>query len=382
MFALVCKDGADTILAQCDGILDVRVTKTLSELRRGVEQGFIDGVLVDKRLGITDALRARVQIPLYEFEGELDVAEVMRWEAQLRARKESTSGTELSSSEVKSEQEAPSPGEHPSVSELPPDLHRTHSFDPWRHRPAVVRRRQVPVLMLDSPKGGAGRSTLGAHTAYYAAIRGKRVAVIDLDTNGDIAQKFGFPDVGDVRGWRGHSIEEAVQDGVCLVHESGLHIFPSPQSPEVVLQSPEDAVHVLEVCLEEMDVVLLDMPQGWTPIHQAVLPYTTQVCFIVTPAVDQLARVQEHADKLVYSGLSNQEVAAVLNKAKRVRADERAMRQYLLPYTLRLVVPYDPALEKRGGVHGKRIVRAMRPFWDEVLEISAPRKRKGFRWGK
>ncbi|AEJ43652.1 AAA family ATPase [Alicyclobacillus acidocaldarius] len=334
MLALLCASGAEGILEQCDGILDVRLVTAMSELRRYVATGYVEGIVVDARLGVTEAVRQRVpQVPIYEFTPPFDLAAVMRWEEQLRMRRNSSSETSAPSqttteNSTSSTSEPIASNPTPSLPTSSPEvltkvttenvsqterstLSSASGTSPPHHpieelrrtsRPAV-RRRVIPVLMLDSPKGGAGRSTLGAHTAYYAALKGKRVAVIDLDVNGDIAQKFGFTDAQDVRGWRGGSVEEAVRDGVCLLHESGLHLFPSPQSPEVVLQSPEDAEYLVNLCLEEMDVVLLDMPQGWTPIHQAVLPYTTKVMLVVNPAVDQLARIQEHADKLAFSGL-------------------------------------------------------------------------------
>ncbi|WP_206830158.1 AAA family ATPase [Alicyclobacillus fructus] len=404
MLALLCANGAEEILAQCEGILEIRLMTAMSELRKYAATGYVDGILVDARLGVTAAIRERLpQIPVHEFTVPFDLAAVMRWEEQLRTQRSApldsssvpettvtkTSGPAPSVPTPPASEDPPQPSVQPmaapqverpvtpTVSE--PSVSPHNPVEALRHTSTpVVRRRTVPVLMLDSPKGGAGRSTLGAHTAYYAALRGKRVAVIDLDVNGDIAQKFGFADAEDVRGWRGGSVEEAVRDGVCLLHESGLHIFPSPQSPEVVLQSPEDAEYLVNLCLEEMDTVLLDMPQGWTPIHQAVLPYTTKVMLVVNPAVDQLARIQEHADKLAFSGLDASVVSAFVNKSKRVRADERAMRQYLTPYTVRAVVPFDPTIDKRGGLNGKRIVQAMKPFWDEVFEFSPIKAKR--RW--
>ncbi|WP_230087746.1 AAA family ATPase [Alicyclobacillus mali (ex Roth et al. 2021)] len=376
----------------------------MSELRRYVATGYVEGIVVDARLGVTEAVRQRVpQVPIYEFTPPFDLAAVMRWEEQLRTQRSALldSSSVPEATVTKTSEPAPSVPTPPASEDPPqpsvqpmaasqverpvtptvsePSVTHYNPVEARRHTTVpVVRRRAVPVLMLDSPKGGAGRSTLGAHTAYYAALKGKRVAVIDLDVNGDIAQKFGFTDAQDVRGWRGGSVDEAVRDGVCLVHESGLHIFPSPQSPEVVLQSPDDAEYLVNLCLEEMDVVLLDMPQGWTPIHQAVLPYTTKVMLVVNPAVDQLARIQEHADKLAFSGLDASVVSAFVNKSKRVRADERAMRQYLTPYTVRAVVPFDPTIDKRGGLNGKRIVQAMKPFWDEVFDFVSPKAKR--RW--
>jgi MinD-like ATPase involved in chromosome partitioning or flagellar assembly len=370
MFALVCKDGADEVQAQCDGVYDVRVVTSMSELRRLAAQGDLEGVFVDARLGVTTAIKERLSgTAVYEYTPPFQLADAMRWYEQLRkaapASPAPPSFSEASAPMAKSPEANAQP-----VSQPAPVLRHTAA--------APIRRRTVPVIMLDSPKGGAGRSTLGAHMAYYGTLRGKKVAVIDLDANGDIAQKFGFADAPDVRGWRGRSVEEAVRDGICLVHESGLHLFPSPQSPEVVLQDPEDAVHLVQLCIEEMDAVLLDMPQGWTPMHQAVLPYVSQVLFVVVPAVDQLARIQEHADKLVHAGLTKKEVSPVLNKSKKAKSDERAMAQYLLPYTVRAVVPFDPSIDKRGGLYGRRIVRAMKPFWDEAYGFAAPRKAR--RW--
>lgn len=387
MLALLCASSSEEILAQCEGILDLRLFTTMSELRRYAAIGDVEGILIDARLGVTTAIRERLpQIPIFEFTLPFDLSAVMRWTEQMRSQRTSENPQPVATMENVEVAPSATPSSLPPIQEAKPpsdtQLDATvplNAVEGFRHTVTPgVRRRTVPVIMLDSPKGGAGRSTLGAHTAYYAALRGKRVAVIDLDMNGDIAQKFGFADAPDVRGWRGRSVEEAVRDGICLLHESSVHIFPSPQSPEVVLQDPTDAEYLLNLCLEEMDVVLLDMPQGWTPIHQAVLPYTTQVLFVVVPAVDQLARIQEHADKLVFAGLSNHEVAPILNKAKRVRADERAMQHYLLPFSIRSVVPFDPTIDKRGGVNGKRIVQAMRPFWDEVLGWSATRERR--RW--
>ncbi|SFV08167.1 AAA family ATPase [Alicyclobacillus macrosporangiidus] len=373
MFALVCKDGASDVQAQCAGVFEVHVVTAMSELKRLAAEGELEGVFADARLGVASVVRERLTgVPVYEYTPPFRVDAAMRWHEQIRK-----AAPEFPAQQTFTLTSSPSPPPEPKPKLPNPERPRSVEL-PFRHTVSAPVRRRTPVIMLDSPKGGAGRSTLGAHMAYYGALRGKRVAVIDLDSFGDIAQKFGFADAPDVRGWRGNSVEEAVRDGVCLVHESGLHLFPSAQSKEVVLQDPEYALHLLQLCLEEMDVVLLDMPQGWTPIHQAVLPYTTQVLFVVVPAVDQLARIQEHADKLVFAGLSKADVSPILNKSKKARSDERAMAQYLLPFSVRAVVPFDPTIDKRGGINGKRIVRAMKPFWDETFGFVAPQRRRWF----
>lgn len=228
----------------------------------------------------------------------------------------------------------------------------------------LFRRRTTPLIMLEGPKGGVGRSTIGAHMALYGALKGKRVAIVDLDVNGDISEKFGILQSGDTRGWRGTSVEEAVRDGLCHVHESGVHLIPSPQSREVVLIQPDDALHLVEMCMNDMDVVFVDMPQGWTPLHKVLLPYCSEVVMAVKSAPDSLGRVEEHAEKFVHAQVPVEKVSVVVNQARK-KSELQQMRRYLDPYRPKVVVPIDKPLALKGGLNGRKLTLACRGWWDE-----------------
>ncbi|MCL6547898.1 MAG: hypothetical protein K6T30_03195, partial [Alicyclobacillus sp.] len=85
VFALVCKDGAAEVLAQCDGVLDVQVVTSMSELRRLVAEGHVEGVFVDARLNVASAIRQRLPgVPVYEYIPPFRIADAMRWHEQTR----------------------------------------------------------------------------------------------------------------------------------------------------------------------------------------------------------------------------------------------------------------------------------------------------------
>ncbi len=237
------------------------------------------------------------------------------------------------------------------------------------------RRRTTPLLMLEGPKGGVGRSTIGAHMALYAALKGKRVAVVDLDVNGDISEKFGILQSGDTRGWRGSSMEEAVRDGICHVHESGVHLIPSPQSRDVVLIQPDDALYLVEMAMNDMDVVFVDMPQGWTPLHRILLPYCSEIMMAVKSAPDSLGRVEEHAEKFVHAHVPIEKVSVVVNQAKQ-KSELKQMKRYLEPYVPKVVVPFDKQLAAKGGLNGKKLTLACRSWWDASLGFKGPTAKK------
>lgn len=377
LIALICKGNGADVLSSCDQIFDVVRINKLSELRQINESKQLECIFLDKALEIGEQLKNRFpDLAIFEYQhDDFHVDEAMVWLDTIAMNQKDVStfqenhvpmAKRVAEKAIKSE-----------VVDHKSEIDST--ADPPERHQIQITGRNTPVFMLEGPKGGAGRSTIGAHMAYYGAMKGKRVAIIDLDPNGDIAAMLGLLNVSDVRGWRGSSVKQAVQDQICLVHSSGLHLFPSPQDKTVVLQNSNDALFLLKLCMDEMDAVFLDMPQGWTPIHTEVLPLISQVILVVTPAVDRLDRVREHAEKLEHAGLTPDQVIPVLNKSKK-KSDHRALEQYLFPFKTRLVLPYDPEIERKGGLHGRRFIKTSKAWWDEMYGFnqSLPKKRRGW----
>lgn len=355
MYALLCKDGAKDIIAASDGIFSLRHCTKMSEVLELHQKGALEGIWIDQRLAVTQSMRERFpEVPIFEFEVPFMISDAMRWYEMLRV-----------SSNVESSEEVGVTREEKVTTSIGARSGSEMQF----------RQRRVPVWMLVSPKGGEGRSTLGAHMSYFGAMKGKKVAVIDADPQGNIANMFGLLESVDARGWRGHSVDQAVRDGACLVHESGLHLFPSPQDREVVLQNPEDTLHLLRVCMQEMDYVFVDMPQGWTPTHTAILSFVSQIFVVVSPRVDRLDRIQDFMEKLAHAGLDHDQVAVFVNQSRK-RSDLRGVAQRTAPYEPFMRLPFDAHLAEKGGLSGKKLIRACSNWWHEIYGLRKPEKSK------
>lgn len=219
---------------------------------------------------------------------------------------------------------------------------------------------------------------MATHMAYFAAASGKRVVYLDFDPNGNAAMVLGLPGGADARNWRGETVEKAVRDGVAWAHESGLIIFPSAQGSDPSLLHEEDAWHLLRLAVSDADTVVVDMPQGWTPLHVSLLRYMRRVVAVVSPAPDRMDRVQDFVAKLLRANVGPDELAAIVNHP-RGEADHKAMDEALHPYAGRVSVPYDRELARKGGANSRAVVRSCTAWWREELGIqSQSRGRRSF----
>lgn len=391
MIALLVKeDKAKETLAELTVLGDVVRVQKMSELTRAFEQGTLEWILVDERMGIQEAVQTKFpQVVVTSILPPGDVFVLLAKQEQLDSRVKNDAANEANewiewteaveegelavsdtwvnapSTPLRNGQESPREVLRRTEEALVSNRLMPAMPEPPQ-APAFFRRRGTPLIMLEGPKGGAGRSTVGAHMALYAALHGKRVAIVDLDVNGDISEKFGFLQSADVRGWRGGDMAAAVADGICHVHETGVHLIPSPQSRDIVLFDPDDALYLVQLAMSEMDLVFVDMPQGWTPLHRLLLPLVSEVVMAVRTLPDSLGRVEEHAEKLVMAKVEPDKVSVVVNQARK-RSELKIVQPLLTPYQPRVLVPYDRKLEKLGGLHGKKLSLACKDWWDSSL---------------
>ncbi|SLH39420.1 P-loop NTPase [Mycobacteroides abscessus] len=128
------------------------------------------------------------------------------------------------------------------------------------------------VIGVGGGKGGVGKSTTAAALAIAAAAAGLPVTLIDLDLNGPSQQllfNLGAPHVDDtntrivptqVRPRLGVFSHGQIRDGLPTYWSAALR---------------DSWIRFLEGTLETTDVVILDLPAGWTPDTDASVVVTT-----------------------------------------------------------------------------------------------------------
>lgn len=123
----------------------------------------------------------------------------------------------------------------------------------WEHRPLTIS--------IYSAKGGVGKSTLASEFSIQWAFRGLRVLVIDLDTQGNLTQIFGYdPELED-------NPDDPI-DPDLLVDKNFASLFeippilPSPAPLSAVIKKPygENGPHLIpaDVTLANLEDALLN----------------------------------------------------------------------------------------------------------------------------
>ena len=242
------------------------------------------------------------------------------------------------------------------------------------------RTRRIPIVMFIAPKGGQGRTTACTHMAAYAAARAKRVAILDLDANSNAAEKFGETTQFASDGWRGVTIGDALATGAAVEAMPNVYVFSYGVQLErdVTHIDHADLQHVLGVCMEELDVVLIDTKQDWSPTHGFLLPIATQVVYVVAAQKDALDNLSTRTRDLErrMSG-RHSDVYCILNQTMGSK-DMDALAAYLLPYQPAVTIPFDLKYKQRGGLGLKALVEECAPWWDGVFGF--PRSQKKKQW--
>jgi capsular exopolysaccharide synthesis family protein len=152
------------------------------------------------------------------------------------------------------------------------------------------------TIVVTSPSGGDGKSTLVSNLAIAMAKAGKRVLILDADFRSPVQHKiFG---VSDETGFssvlsNGESIEQAVR----RTEVERLDILPCgpvPRDPSEILNSP-NLTSVLESLAERYDHVVIDAPETNGVSDARIVAASCDVTILVMRAEKSSRRLAENA---------------------------------------------------------------------------------------
>ena len=231
--------------------------------------------------------------------------------------------------------------------------------------------------MFIAPKGGQGRTTVCTHMAAYAASRAKRVAILDLDSNSNAAEKFGQTVEFSSDGWRGATIRNALDSKAAVEAMPNVYVFSYGVQLErdITHIDHADLQHVLGVCMEELDAVLIDTKQEWSPTHGYLLPLASQVVYVVAAqkdALDNLSTRSRDLERRMAGRYSD--VYCLLNQTMGPK-DMEALAAYLVPYQPSVTIPFDLKYKQRGGIGLKALMEECAPWWDDVFKFPPSAKK-------
>lgn len=262
------------------------------------------------------------------------------------------------------------PAAAPGVGPLKLRFGRGVGWEEARGGRAVAVPRQV--ILVCSPKGGVGKTSLTVNMACAAATQAifrPRVAIVDLNEFGCVTVQLnlGSPDPEEalvegrlprtILAWREVEGEVTADDLAYLMVQhptSGVWVVPSVPSPEQLEEVTEDLVRkVVRTLRREFDLVLIDAPPSvnlhptWLGALEAdkILVVCTPDVQVI-PGLHQLRRVFEHPQLAV-----SQRCYRVVNQYDMPYGLSMKDLDYYAPWPCVGVVPDTPEIReyiKRG----------------------------------
>jgi pilus assembly protein CpaE len=178
------------------------------------------------------------------------------------------------------------------------------------------RRRSVSV---HSPKGGVGTTTIATNVAMVAATqRPDRVALIDLHLQfGQVATHLNLDvkqSLADIARDDSAMREPELVRSYATRHESGLHVFAAPTSPELAEGiTPAHVDKILTTILQAYDTVVIDTGSWLDERTMTAFEHSETVIFAVCPEIGALKALHSLLDYLNEAGSVSAKSTFVLN---------------------------------------------------------------------
>jgi len=170
--------------------------------------------------------------------------------------------------------------------------------------------------------GGAGATTIAAHTGCYLAStlgkKGQSACLLDFDVQGgtvalylDVNDRVGLSDLVE----SAERLDTDLLHGVMTRHESGLAVLAAPREVTPLDSITHEFVHrVVEAMRDHFDFVLIDLPASWTAWSFEALRMSDEILLVSQMSVPGVRQARRQLDTLKAEGLADNHVKIILNR--------------------------------------------------------------------
>jgi pilus assembly protein CpaE len=225
-----------------------------------------------------------------------------------------------------------------------------------------VGGRAGHIILVYSPQGGAGTTTIATNLASGLMKKGIRVLLIDADTQfGDVgvflklqSQSTLYDLVGKVE-----DLDTEFFDSVVATHESGLKVLLGPPRPEFadeVEANPQAVSKIIEKIANNYDFIVVDTGCHLSEMLLSLMDQASKIVLVATPTLAGIKNVRFVLDLFDKLNYPQNKTMFILNRTE----DERSRQRVTIPSEI---------IEK----HLKRPVEVKIPL-DERVILSAVNK--------
>ncbi|MDE0801996.1 MAG: P-loop NTPase [Acidimicrobiales bacterium] len=184
---------------------------------------------------------------------------------------------------------------------------------------SIDESRENRLIMVMSPKGGAGKTTIASNLAVGLAQRApKEVALIDADLQfGDVGNALRLLAETNIRDAIAGGLQDVTEVKVHLTpHRSGLFALCAPDQPgvadEITAQAFTKAVSMLA---DEFRYVVVDTDPGLGERTLTVMDHATDLVFVAATDVASVRGLRKTIDALDSIGMTSHQRHFVLNRS-------------------------------------------------------------------
>jgi pilus assembly protein CpaE len=188
------------------------------------------------------------------------------------------------------------------------------------------------IIVVYSPSGGSGCTTLATNLASGLMRRGIKVLLIDADLQ--------FGDVGVFLKLQAQStlidLVDKVEDldieffdSVVSTHESGLKVLLGPQRPEYAeeIVDPTSVARIIEKIAENYDFVVVDTSRRLDELLLSLTDIATRIILVATPTLAAVKNARFMVDLFDKMNYVPEKTLFVLNRVE----DERNRNKVTVP---------------------------------------------------
>ena len=230
---------------------------------------------------------------------------------------------------------------------------------------AATRRPGRRLIVVDSPKGGVGTTTVAVNLALAIGARmPDAAAVVDLTPMGghvathlDIRPKLTIADL--IRDSQGLISPEILRTTYLTRHERGVQVLAGSPSPSTAqLMAGEDATRTLEGLLAAVPNVVADLGSHLDERVVASLEAADDVVIVVTPDFPTLKATHAFLEFLGNATTKIAEPTIVVNEIYALQTLTPGDIENALARRVAIRIPYDPLLYLRAANQGTPVFAA------------------------
>lgn len=181
------------------------------------------------------------------------------------------------------------------------------------------------ILIVYSPQGGAGKTTISTSIAAGLMKEGIKVLLVDADLQfGDIPVFLNLQAQSTIV-----ELADSVEDldtelfeNIVMSHESGLKVLLGPARPEFadeVRAKPGAVAQILEKIATNYDFIVVDTASGFDDVLLPLLDVATRILLVATPTLTSIKNVRFVLDLFDQLGYPQEKTMLVLNRTSEDR---------------------------------------------------------------